>query len=132
MTGKEIIEDLNNRGYLAQVLIASVTATFVCHMFLSEDPAFVIPAIGHFSNILYLLVIPAAGLAAFAGVAFQKGTLIWRDKIKRVKRIPFSLKPAVGAAMKLDAWNLGFLRYWQNRRVRPRLRRSGKDVLRQH
>lgn len=34
-----------------------------------------------------------------AGVAFQKGTLIWRDKIKRVKRIPFFLKLAVGAAM---------------------------------
>jgi chloride channel protein, CIC family len=64
---EEIIEDLNNRGYLAQVLIASVTATFVCHMFLGEDPAFVIPAIGHFSSILYLLVIPAAGLAALAG-----------------------------------------------------------------
>jgi chloride channel protein, CIC family len=30
---EEIIEDLNNRGYLAQVLIASVTATFVCHIF---------------------------------------------------------------------------------------------------
>jgi CIC family chloride channel protein len=101
---EEIIEDLNNRGYLAQVLIASVTATFVCHIFLGEDPAFVIPSIGHLSSILYLLVIPAAGLAALAGVAFQKGTLIWRDKIKRVKRIPFFLKPAVGAAMN---WLLG-------------------------
>src|SRR5271169_5737951 len=101
---EEIIEDLNNRGYLAQVLIASVTATFVCHIFLGEDPAFVIPSIGHFSSILYVLVIPAAGLAALAGVAFQKGTLIWRDKIKRVKRIPFFLKPAVGAAMN---WMLG-------------------------
>ena len=101
---EEIIEDLNNRGYLAQVLVASVTATFVCHMFLGEDPAFVIPAIGHFSGILYVLVIPTAGLAALAGAAFQKGTLIWRDKIKRVKRIPFFLKPAIGAAMN---WMLG-------------------------
>jgi chloride channel protein, CIC family len=80
---EEIIEDLNNRGFLAQVLIASVTATFVCHIFLGDDPAFVIPSIGHFSGALYLLVIPTAGLAALAGVAFQKGTLIWRDKIKR-------------------------------------------------
>ena len=101
---EEIIEDLNNRGFLAQVLIASVTATFVCHIFLGDDPAFVIPSIGHFSGILYLLVIPTAGLAALAGVAFQKGTLIWRDKIKRIKRIPFFLKPAVGAAMN---WILG-------------------------
>ena len=101
---EEIIEDLNNRGFLAQVLIASVTATFVCHIFLGDNPAFVIPSIGHFSGILYLLVIPTAGLAALAGVAFQKGTLIWRDKIKRIKRLPSFLKPAVGATMN---WILG-------------------------
>ena len=101
---EEIIEDLNNRGFLAQVLIASVTATFVCHIFLGDDPAFVIPSIGHFSGALYLLVIPTAGLAALAGVAFQKSTLVWRDKIKRIKRIPFFLKPAVGAATN---WILG-------------------------
>jgi hypothetical protein len=63
---EEIIEDLNNRGFLAEVLIASVTATFVCHIFLGDDPAFVIPSLGHFSGILYLLVIPAAGLSALA------------------------------------------------------------------
>jgi CIC family chloride channel protein len=101
---EEIIEDLNNRAFLAQVLIASVTATFVCHIFLGEDPAFVIPSIAHFSSTLYLLVIPAAALAALAGIVFQKGTLIWRDKIKRISRIPFFLKPAVGAAIN---WILG-------------------------
>ena len=101
---EEIIEDLNNRAFLAQVLIASVTATFVCHIFLGDNPAFVIPSIGHLSGILYVLVIPTAGLAALAGVAFQKGTLTWRDKIKRIKCIPFFLKPALGAAMN---WILG-------------------------
>jgi chloride channel protein, CIC family len=94
---EEIIEDLNNRAFLAQVLIASVAATFVSHAFLGDNPAFVIPSIGQFSNILYLLVIPTAGLAALVGVAFQKGTLIWRDKIKRIKHVPFFLKPAIGA-----------------------------------
>jgi CIC family chloride channel protein len=101
---EEIIEDLNNRGFLAQVLIASVTATFVCHTFLGDNPAFVIPSIGQVSGVLYLLVIPTAGLAALAGVGFQKGTLVWRDEIKRIKRIPFFLKPAVGAVMN---WILG-------------------------
>jgi chloride channel protein, CIC family len=101
---EEIIEDLNNRAFLAQVLIASVTATFVCHIFLGEDPAFVIPSIGHFSGALYLLVIPAAALAALAGIGFQKVTLIWRDKIKRINRVPSFLKPAVGAAIN---WILG-------------------------
>jgi CIC family chloride channel protein len=103
---EEIIEDLNNRGFLAQVLIASVTATFVSHTFLGDDPAFVIPSIGHFSGILYLLVIPTAALAALAGVSFQKATLIWRDKIKRIKRLPLFLKPAVGALLN---WVLGIL-----------------------
>jgi CIC family chloride channel protein len=101
---EEIVEDLNNRAFLAQVLIASVAATFVSHIFFGDDPAFVIPSIGPFSSILYLLVIPTAGLAALAGVAFQKGTLIWRDKIKRIEHIPFFLKPAIGAAIN---WILG-------------------------
>jgi chloride channel protein, CIC family len=101
---EEIIEDLNNRGFLAEVLIASVTATFVCHIFLGDDPAFVIPSLEHFSSILYLLVIPAAGLSALAGVGFQKATLVWRDRIKRIKSIPFFLKPAVGATIN---WILG-------------------------
>jgi CIC family chloride channel protein len=61
---EEIIEDLNNRGFLAQVLIASVTATFVCHAILADNPAFVISSIGNFSGAVYLLVIPTAGLAA--------------------------------------------------------------------
>ena len=103
---EEIIEDLNNRGFLAQVLIASVTATFVSHTFLGDDPAFVIPSIGHFSGILYLLVIPTAALAALAGVAFQKATLMWRSRIKRIKRLPLFLKPAVGALMN---WVIGIL-----------------------
>ena len=101
---EEIIEDLNNRAFLAQVLIASVTATFVCHIFLGDNPAFLIPSIGHLSGILYLLVIPTAGLAALAGVVFQKGTLMWRDQIKRIKSVPFFLKPAVGAVIN---WILG-------------------------
>jgi CIC family chloride channel protein len=101
---EEIIEDLNNRGFLAQVLIASVTATFVCHAILGDNPAFVIPSIGNFSGVVYLLVIPTAGLAALAGVGFQKGTLVWRDEIKRIKRVPFFLKPAIGAVMN---WILG-------------------------
>ena len=86
---EQIIEDLNNRAFLAQVLIASVTATFVSHLLLGDNPAFVIPSVEHFSAILYLLVIPTAGVAALAGVAFQKCTLIWRDNIKQIKHIPF-------------------------------------------
>jgi chloride channel protein, CIC family len=111
---EEIIEDLNNRGFLAQVLIASVTATFVSHTFLGDDPAFVIPSIGRFSGILYVLVIPTAALAALAGVIFQKATLIWRDQIKRIKRFPLFLKPAVGALMN---WVIGILVFFSIARI---------------
>jgi CIC family chloride channel protein len=103
---EEIVEDLNSTKFLAQTLIASVTATFVAHLFLGEAPAFVIPPIQHFSWTLILLVPPAAALAALAGVAFQKSTLIWRDKIKNMKRIPVYLKPVVGAGIN---WVLGII-----------------------
>jgi len=103
---EEIVEDLNNTKFLAQTLVASVTATFVAHLFLGEDPAFVIPPVHHFSWILTLLVLPTAALAALAGVAFQKGTLIWRDRIKKIERIPGCLKPVVGAGLN---WALGII-----------------------
>jgi CIC family chloride channel protein len=101
---EQISEDLNDRGFLAQVLIASASATFVSHTLLGENPAFAIPAVSHISGILYLLVIPTAGLAALVGAAFQNGTLAWRAKIKRIERIPFFLKAAVGALLN---WILG-------------------------
>ncbi len=103
---EEIVEDLNNTRFLAQTLIAAVTATFVTHLFLGEDPAFVIPAVHHFSWILVLLVPPTAALAALSGVAFQKGTLIWRDRIKNMAGIPRYLKPVVGAGIN---WLLGII-----------------------
>jgi chloride channel protein, CIC family len=101
---EQISEDLNDRGFLAQVLIASATATFLSHTLLGENPAFAIPAISHISGILYLLVIPTAGLAALVGAGFHSSTLAWRAKIKRMERIPFFLKAAIGA---LINWILG-------------------------
>ena len=103
---EEIVEDLNNTRFLAQTLVAAVTATFVAHVFLGADPAFVIPSVGHLSWILVLLVPPAAALAALAGVAFQKGTLIWRDRIKNIDGVPRYLKPVVGAGIN---WVLGIM-----------------------
>jgi chloride channel protein, CIC family len=103
---EEIVEDLNDTKFLAQTLVGSVTATFVAHLFLGDYPAFVIPSVDHFSWILTLLVVPTAALAALAGVAFQRGTLIWRDKIKKIQRIPAFLKPVVGAGIN---WVLGII-----------------------
>jgi chloride channel protein, CIC family len=101
---EQISEDLNHRSFLVQVLIASATATSVSHALLGENPAFAIPAVSPISGVPYLLVVPLAGLAALVGAGFQKATLIWRDQIKQIKKVPFFLKPAVGA---LINWVLG-------------------------
>ncbi|MBV9390751.1 MAG: chloride channel protein [Verrucomicrobia bacterium] len=101
---EEIIEDLNNTRFLAQALIASVTATFVAHFFLGKNPAFIIPATSDFSWPVYFLVVPVAALAALAGAVFQKCTLDWRDRIKQMKFLPSVLKPVTGA---LFNWVIG-------------------------
>jgi CIC family chloride channel protein len=85
---EEITEDLNSTRFLAPVLIASVTSTFVAHLFLGDNPAFVIPGSARFSWKLYLFVVPVAALSGLIGVLFQKGALIWRDRIKGYRRIP--------------------------------------------
>jgi chloride channel protein, CIC family len=103
---EEIMEDLNSTRYLAPVLIASVTSTFVAHLFLGDNPAFVIPGTARFSWKLYLFIVPVAALSGLIGVVFQKGALIWRDHIKDYRRIPLVLKPAIGA---LVNWICGIL-----------------------
>ena len=101
---EQIREDVKDGRFLAQVLIASASATVVCHTFLGENPAFVIPPVSPVSGLPYPLVIPIAGLAALAGVGFQKSTLAWRAEIKRSQRVPPFLKGAVGAVIN---WVLG-------------------------
>jgi CIC family chloride channel protein len=101
---EEIIEDLNSSRYLAQVLIAAVTSTFVTHIFLGDHPAFIIPNIGALSWPTYLLVIPVAAAGALAGVIFQNGTLNWRQQLKSWHLVPGLFKPVVGA---LINWGLG-------------------------
>jgi chloride channel protein, CIC family len=106
---EEVIEDLNSTQYLAQVLIASVTSTFVAHLFLGNHPAFVIPrTAGSFSWYLYLLVIPVAAASALVGAGFQKATIGWRDQIKKIPRIPLFLKPVIGT---LINWGIGILAF---------------------
>ena len=101
---EEIVEDLNSRGYFAQVLVAAVVATFVTHLFLGNVPAFDIPNIQRLSWPTFILVVPATALAAFAGCTFQKSTLIWRSQIKRLQGIPEFVRPTVGG---LINWGLG-------------------------
>ncbi|MBV8587296.1 MAG: chloride channel protein [Verrucomicrobia bacterium] len=101
---EEIIEDLNSTRYLAQVLIAAVTSTFVTHIFLGDNPAFIIPKIGPLSWPTYLLVIPVAAAGSLAGVIFQNGTLNWRQRLQNWHPVPGLFKPSIGA---LINWGLG-------------------------
>lgn len=101
---EEIVEDLNSRGYFAQVLVAAVIATFLTHLLLGNVPAFDIPNIRRLSWPTFFLVIPATALAALAGCIFQKGTLIWRSQIKLLHRVPEFVRPSVGG---LINWGLG-------------------------
>jgi chloride channel protein, CIC family len=94
---EEITEDLNSTRYLAPVLIASVASTFVAHLFLGDNPSFIIPGTARFSWKVYLFVVPVAALAGLIGVVFQKGALVWRDRIKHYRRIPLVFRPAIGA-----------------------------------
>jgi chloride channel protein, CIC family len=61
---EEIVEDLNSRGFFAQVLVAAVIATFVTHLLLGNVPAFDIPNIKRLSWPTFFLVVPATALAA--------------------------------------------------------------------
>ncbi|MBV8901009.1 MAG: chloride channel protein [Verrucomicrobia bacterium] len=101
---EEIVEDLNSRGYFAQVLVAAVIATFLTHLLLGNVPAFDIPNIRRLSWPTFLLVVPATALAALAGCIFQKSTLIWRSQIKRLHHFPELVRPSVGG---LINWGLG-------------------------
>jgi CIC family chloride channel protein len=96
---EEVIEDLNSTRFLAQVLIASVTSTFIAHLFLGDDPAFVIPPFARVTWQLYLLVIPIAAAAGLVAVIFQRFTLAWRDQIKAIQTIPAFLRPTAGAVI---------------------------------
>ncbi|MFL6589921.1 MAG: chloride channel protein [Chthoniobacterales bacterium] len=100
---EEIIGDLNSRS-LGPVLLAAVIGAFVVHAFIGAQPAFILPEIGEPTWRAYLLMPVAAGLAALAGVAFQRGAIALRGASRKIRAIPGWLHPLAGA---LITWALG-------------------------
>ena len=100
---EEIIGDLNSRS-LGPVLLAAVIGAFVVHAFIGAQPAFALPQIGEPTWRAYLLMPAAAGMAAFAGVAFQRGSIALRAAARKVTVIPRWLHPLAGG---LVTWAVG-------------------------
>lgn len=101
---EEVVEDLNSARYLGQTLTAAVLATFITHLILGAQPAFVIPLVDRINWRVYIAVPFVAATAAAVGAAFQIWTLDWRDWIRKRNRVPAWSRPVVGG---LITWVLG-------------------------
>ncbi len=106
---EEILEDLNSR-LLGAVLLASVIGAFVVHAMLGAQPAFALPQIGEPTWQAYIVMPFCAGLAALAGLAFQRATLDLRARTKMWKRITPMWRPLLGG---LITWVLGMAIFWR-------------------
>ncbi|HVP90548.1 MAG TPA: chloride channel protein [Terriglobales bacterium] len=100
---EEITGDLNSR-YLGRVVLSSVLGAFAVYAVIGRQPAFSLPVIENVSWLHYAVVPLAAALASLAGVAFQRGTMFLRGRMKRVTSVPPWVKPAFGGFI---TWVLG-------------------------
>ena len=110
---EEIIGDLNSRS-LGAVLLASVIGAFVVHAFIGPQPAFSLPHISEPSWRSYLLMPLAAGLAAFAGILFQRGALALRAGARKIRAVPRWLHPLAGG---LITWVIGAIVFLSTARL---------------
>lgn len=102
---EEIVGDIDSR-HLGPALPAAVTGAFCTWAAVGRHPAFSVPALDSSpaSWRAYLLTPPAAGLAALAGIAFQRLALRCRRRVLAGRRLPPVLRPLAGG---LGVWVLG-------------------------
>ncbi len=100
---EEIIGDLNSRS-LGPVLVAAVIGAFVVHAFLGAQPAFSLPRIDEPTWRAYVVMPFTAVFAALSGVAFHKGALALRRRVKNLVVVPRWILPVAGG---LVTWMLG-------------------------
>src|ERR1700724_4779989 len=113
--------------HLAQVLIASVTATFVLPYFFRGGPR-----VCHPINRRSFRYSVCAGdsycrACSIGGRRFSKRHVDLARQNKADQTYPVLSETSGWRSNELADWYLGFLCHWQNRRVWPRLRRSRKD-----
>lgn len=104
---EEILEDLNSR-LLGPVLLASVIGALTVHAWLGAQPAFDLPRIDEPTWRAYVLMPFSAGLAALAGVAFQRGALALRARSRTWRRVPAMWRPLLAGWV---TWALGMAVY---------------------
>lgn len=100
---EEIAGDLNSR-YLGGVVLSSLGGAFVVYAIIGRQPAFSLPSVENVSWLHYAVVPMVALVASLLGVAFQRGALAWRERVRAVRRVPPWLRPALGG---LVTWALG-------------------------
>jgi CIC family chloride channel protein len=110
---EEIIGDLNSRS-LGPVLVAAVIGAFVVHAFLGAQPAFILPHIDEPTWRAYVLMPLVAIFAALSGVAFQRGGLGLRARVKTASAVPPWITPLAGG---LITWALGSAVFLSTRRL---------------
>jgi chloride channel protein, CIC family len=100
---EEIIGDMNSR-HLGRVVLASLTGAFVVYAIIGKNPTFVLPAIDYLAWQNNLVVPFVAFAGSLAGIAYQKGTLALRGRIKQDNAIPAWLRPCIGGFI---TWVIG-------------------------
>ena len=100
---EELAGDLNSR-HLGGAILAAVTGAFCTWSLVGRHPAFAVPPVTAVTWRCYLLTPLAAGLAAIAGVYFQRRTLYLRQRIRDTSRLPLCLRPLIGGWL---VWLLG-------------------------
>lgn len=100
---EEVTGDLNSK-FLGGVVLASVLGAFAVHATLGHQPAYALPSVDNVSWTHYVVVPLVALVASLAGVAFQRGGIYLREKVKRGRDETPWLQPVFGG---LITWALG-------------------------
>lgn len=100
---EEVLGDLSSR-LVGSVVLGAVAGAFVVYGLVGKQPAFTVPSVDEFSWSIYLVVPFTAALAALCGVAFQRGAMRLRLRMRGARKIPLWLRPLAGG---LVVWAFG-------------------------
>ena len=100
---EEILGDLGSR-VIGSVVLASVTGAFIVYALIGKQPSFFMPSVDVCSWSMYGVVPVTGGVAALAGVLFQRACLGLRARYRGVHVIPAWLRPLTGGVL---VWLIG-------------------------
>ena len=100
---EELLGDFGSRA-MGKVVLGAVIGAFTVHALVGKQPAFTLPVVETHTWQLYVVVPLVAAVAALLGVFFQRASLYWRERVRRLHRVPKWLWPCVGGVI---TWVLG-------------------------